>query len=51
MISACLKDNSGIDKIIKYRSEIQFLLCYIWRSLNPIETEIGTGTGHVYVWL
>jgi hypothetical protein len=38
VISACLKDNSGINNIIKYRSEIQFLLCFIWRSVNPIET-------------
>ena len=38
VISACLEDNSGINNIIKYRSEIQFLLCFIWRSVNPIET-------------
>ena len=37
VISACLEDNSGIN-IIKYHSEIQFLLCFIWRSVNPIET-------------
>jgi hypothetical protein len=38
VISACLEDNSGINNIFKYRSEIQFLLCFIWRSVNPIET-------------
>ena len=32
-----LEDNSGINNIIKYRSEIQFMLCFIWRSVNPIE--------------
>jgi hypothetical protein len=51
VISACLEDNSGINNIIKYRSEIQFLLCFIWRSVNPIETGTGIGTGHVHVWL
>ena len=24
---------------IKYRNEIQFLLCFIWHLVNPIETE------------
>ena len=47
MISACLEDNLGINNIIKYRTEIQFLLRFIWRSVNPIETE----TGHVNVRL
>jgi hypothetical protein len=37
VISACLEDNSGINNIIKYRSEIQLMLCFIWRSVNPIE--------------
>ena len=25
----------------KYRSEIQFLSCFIWHFVNPIETETG----------
>ena len=29
---------------IEYRSEIQFLSCFIWHLVNPIETEIKPET-------